>query len=212
VFPVAITGKRLTLREFRTDDLDASMTVVGDPEVTRSLSFDARTRADQAERLAQDIARAQTEPRPDYYLAIANSADILIGFIRIGLGRDNSGELGYAVRREDWGKGYASEAASLMLGFGFGSLHLHRIQAACGPDNRASQRLLARLGFIPEGRIRDHVFTNGAWRDSLLYSILDHEWLAECDYPATSLGPTATAEPAPTRPYARTNVDDTPLD
>lgn len=179
MFPVVITGKRLTLREFRMDDLDASMTVVGDPEVTRPLSFDARTRADQAERLAQDVARASTDPRPDYYLAIADSADTLIGFVRIGFGRDKSGELGYAVCRAGWGKGYATEAASLMLGFGFGSLHLHRIQAACGPDNRASQRLLARLGFTPEGRIRDHVFTNGAWRDSLLYSILDHEWLAE---------------------------------
>jgi ribosomal-protein-alanine N-acetyltransferase len=152
------------------------MTVVGDPEVTRSLSFDTRDRPDQAERLAQDIARAQAEPRPDYYLAIANGADILIGFVRIGFSGDNSGELGYAVRREDWGKGYATEATSLMVDFGFRTLHLHRIQAACGPDNRASQRVLARLGFTPEGRIRDHVFTNGAWRDSLLYSILDHEW------------------------------------
>jgi ribosomal-protein-alanine N-acetyltransferase len=180
VFPVLIAGPSLTLREFRTDDLDASMAVVGDPEVTQSLSFDTRSRADQAELLAKDIARAQIKPRPDYYLAVANSADILIGFIRIGLGRDNSGELGYALRREDWGKGYAIEATSLMLDFGFGTLHLHRIQAACGPHNRASQRLLARLGFTPEGRIRDHVFTNGAWRDSLLYSILDHEWDVQC--------------------------------
>lgn len=152
------------------------MTVVGDPEVTRSLSFDTRSRADQAERLAADIARAQTEPRPDYYLAVANSDDILIGFVRIGFGRDRSGELGYAVQRNDWGKGYATEAASLMLEFGFRTLNLHRVQAACGPENYSSQRLLARLRFLPEGRIRDHVFTNGAWRDSLLYSILDHEW------------------------------------
>ncbi|SCF19302.1 Protein N-acetyltransferase, RimJ/RimL family [Micromonospora viridifaciens] len=179
MFPVLITGPRLTLREFRADDLDASMAVVGDPEVTRTLSFDARSRTEQAERLAQDIARAQAEPRPDYYLAIANRADVLVGFIRIGLGRDSSGELGYAVRREDWGKGYAMEAAALMINFGFEALHLHRIQAACGPDNHASQRLLARLAFTPEGRIRDHVFTNGAWRDSLLYSILEHEWSSQ---------------------------------
>lgn len=179
MFPVVITGPRLTLREFQAKDLDASMAVVGDPEVTRTLSFDARSRTDQAERLTQDIARAQAEPRPDYYLAIANSADVLVGFIRIGLGRDNSGELGYAVRREDWGKGYATEAATLMLDFGFETLHLHRIQAACGPDNHASQRLLARLAFTPEGRIRDHVLTNGAWRDSLLYSILEHEWRSQ---------------------------------
>jgi hypothetical protein len=60
---------------------------------------------------------------------------VLIGFVRIGFGRNRSGELGYAIRREDWGNGYATEAASLMLDFGFRTLRLHRIQAACGPDN-----------------------------------------------------------------------------
>ncbi len=179
MFPVAINGTRLRLREFRPDDLDASMAIVGDPEVTRSLSFDTRTRDEQAERLADDIARAQTDLRPDYYLAIANEADLLIGFVRIGLGGHRSGELGYAIRREDWGKGYATEATTLMLDFGFHTLRLHRIQAACGPENHPSQRLLTKLGFIPEGRIRDHVFTNGAWRDSLLYSTLDHEWMRD---------------------------------
>lgn len=176
VFPTTITGPRLTLREFRSDDLDASMAVVGDVAVTQTLSFDVRSRDDQAERLTQDVARAKTSPRPDYYLAVADSTDTLIGFVRIGLGRDRSGELGYAIRRSDWGKGYATEATNLMITFGFETLRLHRIQAACGPDNRASQRLLARLGFMPEGRLRDHVFTNGAWRDSLLYSLLDREW------------------------------------
>jgi [ribosomal protein S5]-alanine N-acetyltransferase len=176
VFPVLIQGSRLRLREFRNTDLDASMAIVGDPEVTRSLSFDTRSGADQAQRLAGDIARAQTHPRPDYYLAVAVDSDMLIGFVRLGLGGHRSGELGYAIRRDEWGHGYATEAASLMLNFGFRSLKLHRIQAACGPDNRPSQRMLAKLGFTPEGRIRDHVFTNGSWRDSLLYSMLDCEW------------------------------------
>lgn len=171
-----LSGPRIRLREFRTDDLDACMDVVGDPEVTQSLSFDTRDKTAQVSILAADVARAQQSERPDYYLAIANADDLLIGFVRIGLGGRRSGELGYAVRRKDWGSGYASEAAAVMIDFGFRSLDLHRIQAACGPDNHASQRLLARLGFMPEGRIRDHVFTNGAWRDSLLYSVLDHEW------------------------------------
>lgn len=176
VHPVAITGAHVNLREFRADDLKDSLAVVGDPVVTQTLSFDVRSEDDQSARLADDIARAARDPRPDYYLAIANRTDRLIGFVRIGLGRDQSGELGYAIRRADWGKGYATEASSLMLDFGFRVLGLHRIQAACGPENRRSQRLLARLGFTPEGRLRDHVFTNGAWRDSLLYSILDGEW------------------------------------
>lgn len=179
VFPVSLAGARLILREFRTDDLDSSMTIVGDPEVTRSLSFDSRDRTVQAERLTQDIARARSSPRPDYYLAACDETDTLVGFVRIGIGGHRSGELGYAIRRKDWGKGYATEAATLMIEFGFGTLDLHRIQAACGPDNKASQKLLAGLNFLPEGRLRDHVFTNGAWRDSLLYSLLRHEWTSE---------------------------------
>ncbi|MBO3741134.1 GNAT family N-acetyltransferase [Actinoplanes flavus] len=175
MYPVTLTGPRLTLREFRADDLDASMAVVGDEEVVRTLSFDVRDRDTQALRLGQDIARARTEPRPDYYLAITDGTGTLVGFARMGLGRDRSGELGYAIRHEDWGKGYATEAATLMIDFGFTTLNLRRVRAACGPDNHTSQRLLARLGFTPDGRIRNHVYANGAWRDSLLYSLPNHQ-------------------------------------
>jgi hypothetical protein len=63
-----------------------------------------------------------------------------------------------------------------MLDYGHDPLGLHRVQAACGPDNVASHRVPVKLGFRPEGRMRDHVFTNGAWRDSLLYSHLDDAW------------------------------------
>ncbi|MBV1849355.1 GNAT family N-acetyltransferase [Catellatospora tritici] len=176
MYPVRIEGERIVLREFEERDLDASMAVVGDPDVTISLSFDTRTREEQAERLTADIARGQSEPRPDYYLAIADrQTDELIGFIRIGLGGHRSGELGYALRRSHWRQGYTHEAAQLMLAHGFGELGLHRIQAACGPDNLASQAILRRLNFEYEGRMRDHVFTNGAWRDSLLYSVLADE-------------------------------------
>ena len=99
--------------------------IVGDPDVTQSLSFDTRSKADQADCLTKDVIHARTsEPRPDYYLAIANEADTLIGFARVGLGGHRGGELGYAVRRDHWGKGIATEAASLMLSFGFHRLGL----------------------------------------------------------------------------------------
>lgn len=176
MYPVRIGGERIALREFEERDLDASMAVVGDPDVTVFLSFDTRTREEQAERLAADIARAKTEPRPDYYLAIADrQTDELIGFIRIGLGGHRSGELGYALRKDRWRQGYTYEAAQLILAFAFEELGIHRIQAACGPDNLASQAMLRRLGFDYEGRLRDHVFTNGGWRDSLLYSAVSTE-------------------------------------
>ncbi len=63
-----------------------------------------------------------------------------------------------------------------MIRFGFNDLGLHRISAAIGPDNGASITIATKLGFNYEGRLRDHVYTNGAWRDSLLYSLLEDEW------------------------------------
>ena len=175
--PVTIEGPRVLLRDFEPGDLDATMAVVGDPDVTRSLSFDTRTRPQQAERLAQDIARAQADPRPDYYLAVVvRATGTLAGFARIGLGAHRSGEVGYALRKDHWGQGYAREAAGVIVDYAFTTLGLHRVVAATGPGNAASRAVLERLGFRYEGRMRDHVFTNGAWRDSLLYAVLDHEW------------------------------------
>lgn len=178
MYPVTIAGSRVTLREFEPGDLDPSMAIVGDDAVTRTLSFDSRSRDEQAARLADDIARARGSPRTDYYLAITRSGGgTLIGFVRLGLLAHRAGELGYALRRDCWGQGYAGEAARLMLDFAFSAAGLHRVQAACGPDNEPSRTLLERLGFQCEGQMRDHVFTNGAWRDSLLYAVLEQEWL-----------------------------------
>ena len=177
MYPVQIEGQHVILREFQLDDLDACMAIVGDREVTSFLSFETRTVGEHAHRLVADIERARAEIRPDYYLAIvAKDTDSLIGFVRIGLGGHRSGELGYALRQDRWGQRLAGEASTLMLTFAFEVLGLHRVQAACGPENSASRALLRRLGFHHEGTMRDHVFTNGAWRDSMLYSLLENEW------------------------------------
>lgn len=179
VYPVSVDGPRVRLRDFQESDLGGCMTIVGDPQVTWYLSFDSRSHEQQAALLAADIARAQTSPRPDYYFAaIEKATDTMIGFARLGLDRPRTAELGYAIRRDRWGAGYATEVAMVMLRYGYSTLGLHRVQAACGPDNTASQRVLVKLGFTYEGRMREHVFTNGAWRDSLLYSLLEQEWVA----------------------------------
>ncbi len=87
-------------------------------------------------------------------------------------------KLGYAVAHDWWGRGIATDAARTITDYGFQELGLHRVSAAVGPDNTASIRLVEQLGMVREGVIRDHVFTNGAWRDSVLYSALAEEWAA----------------------------------
>src|SRR3954447_25489786 len=102
--------------------------------------------------------------------------DRVIGFARIAPSGPWAAKLGYAIHADHWGNGYATDAARVMLGFAFNTLGRHRVTAAIGPENEASIAVVKRLGFTYEGHLRDHVFTNGAWRDSLLYSLLETEY------------------------------------
>jgi ribosomal-protein-alanine N-acetyltransferase len=172
---VTLTGRVVTLREFRSDDAADSLTIVGDDQVTRWLSFDSRDLSAAQAMVDAIIERAKDELRTEYYLAVAVADDKLAGFARLALTGVKAAKLGYAIRADSWGKGYATDATRCMLTFGFEKLQLHRISAAIGPDNTASISVAEKLGMQYEGRIRDHVFTNGAWRDSLLYAALEHE-------------------------------------
>lgn len=76
------------------------------------------------------------------------------------------------IDADHWGNGYATDAVRTMIKYAWEVLDLHRITAAVGPENAASLAVVKRVGMTYEGRLRDHVFTNGDWRDSLLYSVL----------------------------------------
>jgi RimJ/RimL family protein N-acetyltransferase len=178
MYPVQLSGSRVVLREFGPDDLDRVVAVVGDPRVTDSLSFDTRSREQAAEMLNGILTRAKLEPRTEYYLAVTTADDGLVGLARLDLSGVQAAKGGGAIAADYWRRGYALDAARAMMDFGFRELKLHRISVAIGPDNAPSIAAAGQLGMIYEGRIRDHVYTNGQWRDSLLYSVLAHEWTA----------------------------------
>jgi RimJ/RimL family protein N-acetyltransferase len=154
------------------------LAIIGDDRVTHWLSFDSRDIDAARAMIYGALQRAQDEPRGEYYLAVAAESGELVGFVRLALTGTRAAKLGYAIRADRWGKGYATDATQGIVDFGFDELRLHRVAAAIGPDNAASIAVAHKLGMQYEGRIRDHVFTNGAWRDSLLYATLSHEWAA----------------------------------
>jgi ribosomal-protein-alanine N-acetyltransferase len=68
-----------------------------------------------------------------------------------------------------------SKAVRAALGYGFGAMRLHRVEAACVPGNLRSKRLLERCGFQQEGYARSYLRINGAWQDHLLFAILSSD-------------------------------------
>ena len=95
---------------------------------------------------------------------------ITLGNIRHGVAQ--TGQIGYWMGVNHAGKGFMHEAVVLVVKFGFETLRLHRIEAACIPSNDRSIRVLEKAGFKREGLLRSYLRINGAWQDHLLYALI----------------------------------------
>jgi len=98
---------------------------------------------------------------------------ITLSKVRLGVAR--TGSLGYWVAAGHARKGYMTEAVRCILDYSFNSLKLHRVEAACLPDNEASRGLLLKCGFREEGLAREHLKINGRWRDHVTFGILQSD-------------------------------------
>lgn len=99
---------------------------------------------------------------------------ITIGYIRRGAAQ--SCMVGYWMGERHAANGHMSAALKLVIPYIFNGLQLHRIEAACIPDNDKSIRLLENAGFQREGLLREYLKINGQWRDHLMYSLIADEF------------------------------------
>ena len=80
--------------------------------------------------------------------------------------------MGYWIKRDLWGQGFATEAALGMLHFGFQKLKMNKIYATASPENPASIRVLERIGMKKEGHLKEDMCIRGEYRDSVSMAIL----------------------------------------
>ena len=123
-------------------------------------------------RHGEEIDRDEAYP----FLIFRDGDNTLLGGLTLGQirrGVAQTGTLGYWMGEPYAGRGYMSRAVRATAGFGFATLRLHRIEAACVPGNEASVRLLERAGFYREGYARAYLRINGVWQDHLLFALLE---------------------------------------
>src|SRR5712691_9364762 len=109
------------------------------------------------------------------FLVFRSDDDAMIGGLtlaNIRRGVAQAGAIGYWIGAPFAGKGYMTAAVRALVPFCFGTLRLHRLEAACIPANTASTRLLEKTGFQREGYARSYLCINGVWQDHLLYARL----------------------------------------
>jgi ribosomal-protein-alanine N-acetyltransferase len=172
---------RLVLRELEEGDWPAVLAYQSDPRYLRYYDWTHRTEAEVRDFVRTFVGQREERPRTKFQLAITLPDDgRLIGNcgIRRKVPEVSEAEIGYELDPRYWGRGYATEAARAMLRFGFEELRLHRITAWCVSENRASARVLEKLGMRREGHLRESEWMQGRWWDTLLYAIVDQDWRA----------------------------------
>jgi [ribosomal protein S5]-alanine N-acetyltransferase len=174
--PHSLETARLILREFSASDIAELVPLIGAPEVAATT---LRIPHPYEEKHAREFL-ASVRKQHELRLAIRLKSDgRLVG--GIGLHPENEhrrAELGYWIGVPFWGNGYATEAGRELVGYGFEKAKLNRIFATVFRGNRASERVLLKLGMHHEGRIREGVLKWGKFLDLELYSILRREHAA----------------------------------
>jgi ribosomal-protein-alanine N-acetyltransferase len=177
--PPELATERLVLRELRPGDAAAVAAGAGDRRVAAFL-----IQVPSPYPIA--LARRWVAHRIDWWdrgrgvtlaVTLRDAPDVLLGTVSLRCYlRDRRAELGYWLAQPAWGHGFATEAAQALVDFGFGDLGLARIYAQVLADNRASLRVLDKLGMVNEGVKRQHVQKARRLHDVVLYGLLRDEW------------------------------------
>lgn len=176
---LALTTARLTLRPLTEADLPAMVAYRGDPAVCRFLPFEPQSADDIRARIGHVFGSTTLEgERGALALALVRREDgALLGDVALfHLDRDSgSAEIGWVIRPDVAGRGYATEAVTALLEAAFTIYGLRRVTATIVADNAPSVSLAERVGMRREARFVEVVWSEGRWADLLQYAVLARE-------------------------------------
>ena len=155
--PVTLDGERMVVRELADSDAPAVHKWAGDRDTVRWVPLGPLDRPGTVQYVAQLITQAQRVPRLGYTLAIERRSDhALLGTVSVEIDsfEHKRAELGYILRRDAWGQGYATEAAGLLVKWLQRQGSIVRIGATTDADNSASAAVLQKVGLQREGLMR----------------------------------------------------------
>ncbi|XGV94727.1 MAG: GNAT family N-acetyltransferase [Leptolyngbya sp. BL-A-14] len=177
-----VVTNQLVIRRMEKADLPDFLDYQTHPDVLRYMPVKPLTQ-EQAINFLTRQAVAEIGDEGGYIVFAIHHKDDkkMIGEVSINIlpKAQSKGEIGWSLHPNYQGRGYATEAAQVLLAYGFMHHKLHRITSICDTRNRASSRLMERLGMRCEGHLRQSQFINGAWQDEYIYALLLEEWLSQ---------------------------------
>ncbi|XP_058212172.1 uncharacterized protein LOC131324281 [Rhododendron vialii] len=163
-------SQEISIRPYEIIDVDDFMIYAGDEKVTRFTRWDTFTSKDSATAYIKDTCI----PHPFCRSICLNNRSIGFLFIKPASGYDMCrAEVGYALAAEYWGRGIVVKAMKIAVSEAVKVFpELLRFQALVEAENKASQRVLEKIGFFREGLLRKYTFNKGEVRDMVIFSLL----------------------------------------
>ena len=177
VFPVLET-ERLVFRKIEPRDVEAVLKIYGDPKAAEYDWFSPIETEEQAMKFIVHFNK-EFEEQEEITWGIARKEDgALIGTCCLGDFEEDArrSEIGYVLMRNEWNKGYATEAVKALVTFGFETMNLNRIEAFVTPGNDASIRVLKKVDFLQEGIVRERDLIKGKLEDGVILAILRRDY------------------------------------
>jgi len=175
-----LKGDKVLLRPVRRSDISYFLKWFNDPEVIQYLGLYLPMTEMAEETYIEQLGTSRVSTDTAFVIeAIEGASTKPIGSIGLhGISpKDHFATFGIAIGEKDyWSKGYGTEAAQLLIRYGFEQLNLHRISSGAISFNERSLRLHRRVGFKEEERQREAMFKNGKFHDHVMFGLLRDEW------------------------------------
>jgi RimJ/RimL family protein N-acetyltransferase len=170
-----IETPRLLIRPFTPHDWQSVLAYASDAEI---MAYIPSGPLDEAG-VKAFIARPETEEGASHALILKAESRLIGHMVFHPWYAPRTFEIGWVIGKGHHGQGYASEAASALLQYGFETLNLHRIIATCQPENIASYRVMEKIGMRREGWFQKCIHRGGdTWWSEYFYAILEEEWFS----------------------------------
>lgn len=176
------TGKLVRLSAVDPEEMSKAISIWNrDSEYTRLLNMTAQP-LNSAKAIQKWMEKAMEEISPtSFFFTIRRlGEDKLIGGLALNVESWAAREAFVAIfigERENWGKGYGSDAMSILLHYAFAELNLRRVSLGVFEYNPRAIRSYEKAGFRHEGRMRKYLNHEGKRWDIHFMGILREEWL-----------------------------------
>ncbi len=175
-----LKGKKVILRPLKKSDIPLFLKWFNDPEITQYLLWYLPMTELAEEKWYEEAATGRNGTQVFFVIeATENNKPYPIGSISLDHidPKNQRAEFGIAIgEKKYWDKGYGTEAARLLIDYGFKQLNLNRISSSAFAPNKRSLKIHQKVGFVKEGVRKQALFKHGKFLDQVIFGLLRENW------------------------------------